>query len=82
MGMTLSSSPSSLRPKGESKQICFDPQDRVFALKKVLSAGMPFSYDFGFIPSARGGDGDPIDVLVLMDEPAFAGCKLGVGSSA
>ncbi len=35
---------------------------------------MSFPYDFGFIPSTRGGDGDPVDVLVLMDEPAFPGC--------
>ena len=37
---------------------------------------MSFPYDFGFVPSTRGGDGDPLDVLVLMDEPAFPGCKL------
>src|SRR5207253_4048296 len=45
-----------------------------FTLKKVLPAGMAFPYDFGFVPSTRAGDGDPIDVLVLMDEPAFPGC--------
>ncbi len=33
-----------------------------------------FPYDFGFIPSTLGGDGAPLDVLVLMDESAFAGC--------
>jgi len=48
----------------------------IFGLKKVLPAGMSFPYDFGFVPSTVGGDGDPLDVLVLMDEPAFAGCKL------
>ncbi len=37
---------------------------------------MAFPYDFGFVPSTRGGDGDPLDVLVLMDEAAFPGCKL------
>jgi inorganic pyrophosphatase len=37
---------------------------------------MAFPYDFGFIPSTEGEDGDPLDVLVLMDEPAFAGCLL------
>ena len=41
---------------------------------------MTFPYDFGFIPRTKGGDGDPVDVLVLMDEPAFPGvvvkCRL------
>jgi inorganic pyrophosphatase len=45
----------------------------VFALKKVLPAGMTFPYDFGFIPSTKAEDGDPTDALVLMDEPAFPG---------
>lgn len=63
-------------PKGSRNKYAFDPQERVFELKKVLPAGMAFPYDFGFVPSTLGGDGDPLDVLVLMDEPAFPGCKL------
>ena len=43
-------------------------------LKKVLPAGMTFPYDFGFVPSTKADDGDPVDVLVLMDQPAFPGC--------
>jgi inorganic pyrophosphatase len=63
-------------PKGSRNKYAFDPEERIFALKKVLPAGMSFPYDFGFVPSTKGGDGDPLDVLVLMDEPAFPGCKL------
>ena len=37
---------------------------------------MAFPYDFGFVPSTKAEDGDPVDVLVLMDEPAFPGCLL------
>ena len=37
---------------------------------------MAFPYDFGFVPSTLADDGDPVDVLVLMDEPAFPGCVL------
>ncbi len=37
---------------------------------------MAFPYNFGFLPSTKGGDGDPLDVLVQMDEPAFPGCVL------
>jgi inorganic pyrophosphatase len=60
-------------PKGSRNKYAFDPKQRVFELKTVLPAGMFFPYDFGFIPSTVADDGDPIDVLVLMDEPAFPG---------
>lgn len=63
-------------PKGSRNKYAFDPDQRVFALKKVLPAGMTFPYDFGFVPSTKAEDGDPTDVLVLMDEPAFPGCLL------
>ena len=63
-------------PKGSRNKYAYDVKEHIFELKKVLPAGMSFPYDFGFVPSTRGGDGDPLDVLVLMDEPAFAGCKL------
>jgi len=63
-------------PKGSRNKYAFDTEQRIFALKKVLPAGMTFPYDFGFIPSTKAEDGDPTDVLVLMDEPAFPGCLL------
>jgi inorganic pyrophosphatase len=63
-------------PKGSRNKYAFDPEEKVFELKKVLPAGMDFPYDFGFVPSTKADDGDPVDVLVLMDEPAFTGCVL------
>ncbi len=63
-------------PKGSRNKYAFDEEARIFDLKQVLPAGMAFPYDFGFVPSTLGGDGDPLDVLVLMDEPAFVGCRL------
>lgn len=63
-------------PKGSRNKFAFDPEQHIFELKKVLPAGMTFPYDFGFVPSTEADDGDPIDVLVLMDEPAFPGCVL------
>jgi inorganic pyrophosphatase len=63
-------------PKGSRNKYAYDPEEHIFELRKVLPAGMAFPYDFGFVPSTLGGDGDPLDVLVLMDEPAFPGCKL------
>jgi len=61
-------------PKGSRNKYAWDPDQQIFALKKVLPEGMSFPYDFGFIPSTEGDDGDPIDVLVLMDQPVFTGC--------
>ena len=63
-------------PKGSRNKFAFDPDEHIFELKKVLPAGMAFPYDFGFVPSTKADDGDPVDVLVLMDEPAFPGCVL------
>src|SRR3984885_7661843 len=61
-------------PAGSRNKFAFDPDQGVFALKKVLPAGMTFPYDFGFLPQTLAPDGDPIDVLLLMDEPAYPGC--------
>ncbi len=63
-------------PKGSRNKYAYDPNERIFSLTKVLPAGMEFPYDFGFVPSTEAEDGDPLDALVLMDEPAFPGCRL------
>ena len=63
-------------PKGSRNKFAYDQNQHIFELTKVLPAGMTFPYDFGFVPSTEADDGDPIDVLVLMDEPAFPGCVL------
>jgi inorganic pyrophosphatase len=61
-------------PKGSRNKFSWDEKRHLFELSGILPAGAVFPYDFGFIPNTRGGDGDPLDVLVLMDEPAFTGC--------
>jgi len=63
-------------PKGSRNKFKYDPTTHRFKLSKVLPEGMVFPYDFGFVPATKGPDGDPIDVLVLMDEPTFPGCLL------
>jgi inorganic pyrophosphatase len=60
-------------PAQSRNKFAFDPKQSIFAMKKVLPAGMVFPYDFGFLPQTLAPDGDPIDVLLLMDEPAFPG---------
>jgi inorganic pyrophosphatase len=61
-------------PKGCRNKYTFDEKIGLFRLSGILPAGAVFPFDFGFIPSTLGGDGDPLDILVLMDEPAFTGC--------
>ena len=63
-------------PKGSRNKFAWSPEVGAFQLKKVLPSGMEFPYDFGFVPSTRAADGDPLDLLIFMDEPAFAGCIL------
>jgi inorganic pyrophosphatase len=61
-------------PRGSRNKYKFDQDHEQWRLSKVLPQGMAFPYDFGFIPSTEGGDGDPVDVLLIADEPAFPGC--------
>lgn len=61
-------------PKGSRNKFAYDEEYGLIRLGGVLQVGAVFPFDFGFVPSTLGGDGDPLDVLVLMDEPAFAGC--------
>jgi len=63
-------------PKGCRNKYAFDSKLRSFKLSRVLPDGMLFPYDFGFVPSTMADDDDPIDVLLLMDAPAFPGCVI------
>ncbi|HEY1732028.1 MAG TPA: inorganic diphosphatase, partial [Terriglobales bacterium] len=61
-------------PKGSRNKFKYDPELGTYALSTILAEGMKFPYDFGFVPQTKDQDGDPTDVLLLMDEPAFTGC--------
>jgi inorganic pyrophosphatase len=65
-------------PKGSRNKFDYDPDSNLFMLGGLLPEGMMFPFDFGFIPSTLGDDGDPLDVMVLMDAPAVAGCLIEV----
>ncbi len=65
-------------PKGSRTKYDYDPESGLFFLDKVLPEGMCFPLDFGFIPSTKGEDGDPLDILVLHDEPIPVGALLEV----
>ena len=67
-------------PRASRNKFAYDDKLGIIRLKKVLPAGMDFPYEFGFVPSTKAPDGDPLDVLLLMDEPAYPGilvrCRL------
>jgi inorganic pyrophosphatase len=52
----------------------YDKQLHVFRLDRNLFSPVHYPGDYGFIPSTLGNDGDPLDVLVLVDTPSFPGC--------
>ena len=53
--------------KGCRNKFKYDAETGTFSLCKVLPCGSVFPFDFGFIPSTIGDDGDPLDVLILME---------------
>jgi inorganic pyrophosphatase len=61
-------------PKESRAKYSYDRDCDCLQLATVLPEGMVFPYDFGFIPSTLGDDGDPLDVLILMDTPVVPGC--------
>src|SRR5882762_7160596 len=65
-------------PKGRRNKFKYEPEFNLFSLGGLLAEGLAFRFDFGFIPSTLGGDGDPLDVMILMDEPAHVGCLLDI----
>ncbi|MGH6838503.1 MAG: inorganic diphosphatase [Methylocella sp.] len=65
-------------PKGSRNKYGFDVDLGAFRLEKVLPQGSVFPFDFGFIPSTKADDGDPLDLLVLLEDPVPVGCTVSV----
>ncbi len=61
-------------PKGSSNKYEFDHEKNVMKLDRCLFSPMFYPADYGFVPETLSGDGDPIDILVLMKNPTFPGC--------
>jgi inorganic pyrophosphatase len=65
-------------PKGARSKFDFDSESGLFLLAGLVPAGMAFPLSFGFIPSTRADDGDPVDVMVLHDEPIPVGTLVSI----
>jgi len=65
-------------PRGQTNKYEYDKQLNVFRLDRNLYSPVHYPGDYGFVPSTLSADGDPLDVLVLVDAPSFAGCVMTV----
>jgi len=63
-------------PAGSKNKYEFDKDMAAFALDRVLYSSVQYPYDYGFVPNTLADDGDPLDGMVLMDQPTFPGCVI------
>jgi inorganic pyrophosphatase len=65
-------------PLGEVNKYEYDKKLQVFRLDRTLFSPVHYPGDYGFLPQTLAADGDPVDVLVLVDAPSFSGCLMEV----
>jgi len=63
-------------PAGSQNKYEFDKDLNAFTLDRVLYSAVHYPCDYGFIPNTLGDDRDPLDALVLIDQPTFPGCVI------
>ncbi len=63
-------------PAGSKNKYEFDKKMNAFILDRVLYASVQYPYDYGFVPNTLADDGDPLDGMVIMDQPTFPGCVI------
>ena len=65
-------------PKGSAIKYAYSHQSGLFRAKRTLPRGMAFPFNFGFVPSTLAEDGDPLDILIVSEEPFVCGCLVKV----
>ncbi len=63
-------------PAGSRNKYEFDEDRGVFRLDRVLSSAVYYNFDYGFIEGTRADDGDHTDVMLLIAQPTFTGCRV------
>ena len=65
-------------PKNSAQKFALNNQYGIIAFHELMPDGMEWPYDYGFIPQTLAPDGDPLDVLVITEQPLFPGCLIEV----
>ena len=65
-------------PAGSRNKYEMDPKTGYIHLDRVLFSSVHYPADYGYIPGTISADGDPLDILVLVNEPTFPGCRIKV----
>ncbi len=63
-------------PRGDRNKYEYDHVRGILRLDRVLYSSVHYPTDYGFVPGTLSGDGDPLDVLVVVEEPTFPGCYM------
>jgi len=65
-------------PQGSRNKYEYDPAIDAIRLDRMLFTSTRYPHDYGFIPGTLAEDGDPLDAMVILDEPTFPGCLISV----
>ena len=63
-------------PAGSRNKYEYCSEAGIMALDRILHSSVRYPFDYGFIPNTLADDGAPLDAMIIMDEPTFAGCLI------
>lgn len=65
-------------PRGSRNKYEYDHETHAIYLDRVLYSSVHYPTDYGFVPGTQAADGDPLDTLIIVEEPTFPGCHMQI----